>query len=110
MVRLAAAKFVQHVVVQSQQALSIIEADVPHGRQFESAALLEQRRFDEFLQSFHLKADRRLGPSELLRGACEASRFHDGDKGSQNVDGNAAHEESLSDRTRFYLYNIFFPP
>ena len=92
-VRIVAAKLVQHVVMQPQQALSIIEADFPHGRQFEAAAFLEQRRFDELLEPFHLKADGRLRPSQFLRRAGEASRLHDGDKGSQNIDGNAAHEK-----------------
>jgi len=72
--------------MQPQQALSIIETDLPHGRQFEAPASLEQWGFDELLEPFHLKANRRLRSSQLLRGAREASRLHDGDKGAQNVD------------------------
>ena len=106
LVRIVAAKLVQHVVMQPQQALSVVEADVPHGRQFEAPAFLEQWRFDELFEPFHLKADRRLRSSQLLRGAGEASRLHDGDKGSQNIDGNAAHEKPPRIGLYFQVYNV----
>src|ERR1700722_7817080 len=82
-----AAELVQHVVMQPQQTLSIIEADFPDGRQFETAALLEQRRLNQLLESFHLKADCRLCPSQFLRRTGKAPGVHDGAKGTRGVDG-----------------------
>ena len=76
--------------MQPQEPAAVVEADRPHGRQFEARDLLEQRRLDQLLETLHLQTDRRLRPAEVFRRAGEAARLHDRDKGPDDVDRDAA--------------------
>ena len=83
-------RLVEHLVMQPQEPTAEVEADRPHGRQLEARHLLEQRRLDQFLETFDLQTDRRLRPAEIFRRTGEAARLHDRDKGPDDVDRDAA--------------------
>ena len=96
-----------HILEESGRELAAIdnvvrprELEIPRtspAESMERLVLFAGWALDETTRDLNGPTGRRvdLTSSEFLRGAGEASRLHDGDKGSQNVDGNAAHEEPL---------------
>jgi hypothetical protein len=82
---------VEHFVVLGENLSTVIEAYLAAPRQNQPRSFLEQGRFDQFLQPFHLEADRRLRASQILRRPRETARVHHRDKGSEHVDGDGAH-------------------
>src|SRR5260370_17068156 len=102
--RPAALRFAKHVDMQGKQAPAVVQTDRADAGQFEARGLVEQRRFDKFLEPLHLQADRRLRAAQVLRRPGEASRVDDADEGPQDVDGNVAHCDASDSLTspRFY--------